>query len=124
MARKHPDWHTLGKLSLAGELLSRDDARAVLRAPDVELPEQLAAAFQVRHHYFGNRVRLHSLLNAQSGLCQEDCGYCSQSAVSAAEIDKYPMMAREKILTAAGRAAQLKAGTFCLVISGRSPGQR
>jgi biotin synthase len=64
------------------------------------------------------------LLNAQSGLCPEDCGYCSQSTVSAAEIEKYPMMARERILAAAERAAELKAGTFCLVISGRSPGQR
>jgi biotin synthase len=44
--------------------------------------------------------------------------------VSAAEIEKYPMMARERILAAADRAAQLRAGTFCLVISGRAPGQR
>jgi biotin synthase len=41
-----------------------------------------------------------------------------------AEIDKYPLLAREKILAAAGRAAALRAGTFCLVISGRSPGER
>jgi biotin synthase len=64
------------------------------------------------------------LLNAQSGLCPEDCGYCSQSSVSVAEIEKYPMMAHDRILAAARRAAELKAGTFCLVISGRSPGQR
>jgi biotin synthase len=69
-------------------------------------------------------VRLHFLLNAQSGLCPEDCNYCSQSKISAAEIDKYPMLAREKILAAADRAASLKAGTFCMVISGRSPGER
>ena len=78
----------------------------------------------MRRHYWGNRVRLHFLLNAQSGLCPEDCGYCSQSKVSAAEIDKYPMLARERILEAADRAATLKAGTFCMVISGRSPGER
>jgi biotin synthase len=69
-------------------------------------------------------VRLHFLLNAQSGLCPEDCGYCSQSKVSAAEIEKYPMLARERILDAAERAARLKAGTFCMVISGRTPGGR
>ena len=49
-------------------------------------------------------MRLHFLLNAQSGLCPEDCHYCSQSAVSTAEIEKYPFMAREKILAAADRA--------------------
>jgi biotin synthase len=110
--------------ALAGDCLSRDDARAVLASPDEHLLDVLAAAYRVRRHYWGNRVRLHFLLNAQSGLCPEDCHYCTQSSVSTAEIEKYPMLARDKILAAAGRAAALKAGTFCLVISGRSPGER
>ncbi len=119
-----PNWNALADRALAGELVAREDALAVLRAPDDQLLEQLAAAFRVRRHFWGNRVRLHFLLNAQSGLCPEDCGYCSQSKVSAAEIEKYPMLARERILEAADRAARLKAGTFCMVISGRSPGGR
>src|SRR5581483_11257744 len=117
-------WHTLADRALAGELIDREEARAVLAAPDTALMDQLAAAYRVRHHYWGNRVRLHFLLNAQSGLCPEDCHYCSQSKISAAEIDRYPLLARDKILAAAGRAAELKAGTFCLVISGRAPGER
>lgn len=119
-----PNWNTFADRSLAGEILSRDDARTVLSAPDDVLLDQLAAAYRVRRHYFGNRVRLHFLLNAQSGLCPEDCHYCSQSAVSTAEIEKYPFMAREKILAAAERAASLNVGTFCMVISGRAPGER
>jgi biotin synthase len=118
------DWNKLAEISLAGELIDRESAHAVLGAGDDELLAQLAAAYRVRHRFWGNRVRLHFLLNAQSGLCPEDCNYCSQSKVSSAEIEKYPMLAHEKILAAAGRAAQLKAGTFCLVISGRSPGER
>jgi biotin synthase len=119
-----PDWNALADRSLAGGVLTRDEARAVLSAPDALLLDQLAAAYRVRRAAWGNRVRLHFLLNAQSGLCPEDCGYCSQSAISAAEIEKYPMLAQEKILEAADRAAQLKAGTLCMVISGRSPGER
>src|SRR6476469_7180630 len=118
------NWNALADRSLAGELITRDEALAVLRAPDDALLDQLAAAYRVRRRHFGNRVRLHFLLNAQSGLCPEDCHYCSQSAVSLAEIEKYPFMAREKILAAAARAARLKAGTFCMVISGRTPGGR
>ena len=119
-----PDWNALADRALAGQPLSREEARAVLAAPDEALLEQLAAAYRVRRRHFGNRVRLHFLCNAQSGLCPEDCNYCSQSKISAAEIDRYPFMAQEKILAAADRAAELKAGTFCLVISGRSPGER
>ncbi|AHG92028.1 Biotin synthase [Gemmatirosa kalamazoonensis] len=119
-----PNWSEFADRALAGEPLTRDEARAVLAAPDDALLDQLAAAYRVRRQHWGNRVRLHFLLNAQSGLCPEDCGYCSQSKVSAAEIEKYPMLAREKILDAAERAARLKAGTFCMVISGRTPGGR
>ncbi|WP_346292506.1 biotin synthase BioB [Sphaerothrix gracilis] len=117
------DWNSLADLSLAGEVLSREQARSVLQAPDTELLAQLAAVYRVRHHYWQNRVRLHFLLNAQSGLCPEDCHYCSQSKISAAAIEKYPLLAQEKILAAAARADQLKAGTFCFVISGRSPSE-
>ncbi|WP_448525858.1 biotin synthase BioB [Parathermosynechococcus lividus] len=117
-------WQAMADLALAGDLLSRDQARAVLRAPDTELLAQLAAAYRVRHYYWGNRVRLHYLLNAQSGLCPEDCHYCSQSKISTAEIEKYSLLSQEKILAAAERAAALKAGTFCMVISGRSPSEK
>jgi biotin synthase len=118
------NWFAFADRALAGEVLARDDARAVLAAPDADLLELLAAAYRVRRHFWGNRVRLHFLLNAQSGLCPEDCHYCSQSSVSTAEIERYPLLARDRILAAAERAATLRAGTFCLVISGRSPGER
>jgi biotin synthase len=115
------NWDTIATTSLAGEIISRQTASAILQAPDEQLLAQLAAAYKVRHHYWGNKVRLHFLLNAQSGLCPEDCNYCSQSQISTAEIEKYPLMARSSILQAADKAAELQAGTFCFVISGRSP---
>lgn len=118
-----PNWNGLADSALARKCLSREESLAVLTAPDDVLLEQLSAAYRVRRHYWGNRVRLHYLLNAQSGLCPEDCHYCSQSKISTAEIEKYPLLAKEKILDAAERAKQLKAGTFCLVISGRQPSE-
>ena len=118
------NWDAIATSSLAGEIISREIATSILQAPDEQLLAQLAAAYKVRHHYWGNKVRLHFLLNAQSGLCPEDCNYCSQSKISTAEIEKYPLMAQEKIVKAADKAAQLQAGTFCFVISGRSPSDR
>jgi biotin synthase len=117
------NWNTLADRSLAGEVLTREEARGVLQAEDEVLLDQIAAVYRVRQKYWGNRVRLHYLLNAQSGLCPEDCHYCSQSKISTAEIEKYPLMAQDKILAAAGRAAELQAGTFCMVISGRTPNE-
>ena len=118
------DYSAIAELSLSGELIDRTTAKNILNAPDVMLLEQLNAAYKVRHHYWSNRVRLHFLLNAQSGLCPEDCNYCSQSKISTAEIEKYPLMAQSKIVQAADKAAELQAGTFCFVISGRSPSEK
>ncbi|VEP18234.1 Biotin synthase [Hyella patelloides LEGE 07179] len=118
------NWDAIATKSLAGEKITREAAKAILQAPDTELLAQLAAAYKVRHHYWGNKVRLHFLLNAQSGLCPEDCHYCSQSKISTAEIEKYPLIAQEKIVKAADKAAELQAGTFCFVISGRSPSEK
>lgn len=117
------NFNFLAEASLKGKLLDRPTAKAILQAPDTMLLEQLAAAYKVRHHYWSNRVRLHFLLNAQSGLCPEDCNYCSQSKISTAEIAQYPLIAQSKIVRAADRAAELKAGTFCMAISGRSPSE-
>ena len=116
MTDRSYDWQRLADRSLAGDVLTRDEAHAVLSAPDDVLLDQLAAAYRVRRATWGNRVRLHFLLNAQSGLCPEDCGYCSQSKISTAEIEKYPMLAQDRIMEAADRAAALKAGTLCKVL--------
>ncbi|MEL6578833.1 MAG: biotin synthase BioB [Cyanobacteria bacterium J06621_12] len=117
------DYSAIAELSLSGGLIDRATANDILNADDLFLLEQLAAAYRVRHHHWSNRVRLHFLLNAQSGLCPEDCNYCSQSKISGAEIEKYPLIAQEKIVQAADRAASLQAGTFCMAISGRSPSE-
>ena len=120
---QQPNWNELTDRVLAGEVLDREQAQAVLDADDSVLLDQLAAVYRIRRHYWSNRVRLHFLLNAQSGLCPEDCHYCSQSKISTAEIETYPLMAEEKILAAAERAATLQSGTFCFVISGRTPNE-
>jgi biotin synthase len=69
-------------------------------------------------------VQLFYLMNAKSGLCPEDCGYCSQSKVSEAEIPKYNLLSGPKLLEAARLASEQQSKTFCIVISARGPSQR
>jgi biotin synthase len=117
-------WHTLAERVLDGGAITRDEARAILASPDVELLDLLAAAYRVRHRHFGNTVQLFFLMNAKSGLCPEDCGYCSQSKVSEAEIPRYNLLSAPKLLEAARLAAERQSKTFCIVISARGPTQR
>jgi len=118
------DFEKLAEKSLRGETLALEEMGAVLNAPNEELPELLAAAFKVRHHYFGKRVQIHVLQNAKSGLCPEDCHYCSQSSISNAPIDKYPLLPRERLLEGAFKAKAAGAVRYCMVNSGRGPTQR
>jgi len=117
-------WHALATDVLAGRPITRDEALAVLASPDTELLDLLAASYRVRHHFFANTVQLFFLMNAKSGLCPEDCGYCSQSKVSEAEIPRYNLLSAPKLLEAARLAAERQSKTFCIVISARGPSER
>lgn len=117
----HDRWHALADRVLEGGVLTKDDALAVLRADDGELLELLAAAYRVRRRWFGNRMHLNFLINAKSGMCGEDCAYCSQSKASTAEIPKYPLLAPDEIFDGARLAAERQAKTYCIVTSGRQP---
>lgn len=114
----------LAEKSLAGDALSQDEARSILATPENQLPELLAAAQTVRETYFGKRVKLCVLLNAQSGICPEDCHYCSQSKISKAPVEKYKLLPENIIFGQAKKAAQNGAKRFCMVIAARGPQDR
>ncbi|MGA8941913.1 MAG: biotin synthase BioB [Thermoactinomyces sp.] len=117
-------WEKLVDKALAGERLSLEEGLSVLNAPDEELLPLLQASFRVRYHYFGKKVRLNMIINAKSGLCSEDCGYCSQSSVSEAPVEKYSLLSKEELIVGAKEAKARKAGTYCIVASGRKPTDR
>ena len=117
-------WQQLADDVLSGETISREQALAVLECPDEELLDLMSAAYRVRRQAFGNQVQLYFLMNAKSGLCPEDCSYCSQSKVSEAEIPRYNILSRDKLLDGARVAAERKARTYCIVISARGPNER
>jgi biotin synthase len=117
-------WESLADQALAGQQLCREDALAVLQSPDEELLSLLAAAFRVRRAHFGVRVKLNMIVNAKSGICPEDCGYCSQSIVSTAPVPKYAMLRADVLVAGAHEAWARKAATYCIVASGRGPSAR
>ena len=107
--------------SLAEIPLTRNDALAVLQTKDRDLMELLNAALVVRERYFGRKVKICMLQNARSGLCPEDCHYCSQSAISQAQINRYRLLTPTELLDGARRAVAGGARRYCMVASGRGP---
>ena len=115
------DYQVFAEKALQDTVLSAEEMDVVLEAPIEGLLQLLQSAFQVRQTYFGRKVHLHVLQNAKSGLCPEDCGYCSQSSVSKANIEKYAMLPRERIVQGAREAHSADALRYCIVTSGRGP---
>ena len=118
------DWFGLAQDVLDGGKVSRESALAILKSHDDELLDVVAAAHRIRRKHFGKTVQLYFLVNAKSGLCPEDCGYCSQSKLSQAPIEKYRMLSVEQLLDGAKVAAERGSKTYCIVISGRAPNER
>jgi len=112
---------SLAEKALARELPTRADALNVLKSPDDELMDVVAAAFKVRLRYFGRRVKLNYLVNIKSGLCPEDCFYCSQRRGSAADVLKYTWLKPTEVLESAEAGVRAGAKRVCLVASGRGP---
>jgi biotin synthase len=110
--------------ALADAGLDTATARAAMAAPDDQLPALLWAAYAVRAHHFGRRVKLCVLNNARSGLCPEDCGYCSQSAVADAEIPRYRLKSVAELVDGARQAVARGARRYCMVTSARGPSPR
>jgi biotin synthase len=117
-------WDELSKRVLGGKLLSYKQALGILESSDDDLLAVLHAAFAIRRRYFGRGVSIHVIRNAKSGLCSENCSFCSQSAVSESEIPKYPMQSVEQILEGARDAHKLTAVRYCIVTSGRTPSEK
>ena len=117
-------WHELAEKTLQGQPISREEALQVLAVPQEELLDLVTACYRLRRHYHGNRVKLNMLINAKSGLCAEDCSYCSQSLLAQSGVDRYPLQTKEVLLAGARQALEVKAHTYCIVNSGRRPTPR
>ncbi|WP_200261702.1 biotin synthase BioB [Streptomyces sp. HSG2] len=116
--------NTLVDKGLRRETPTREEARAVLATSDDALLDVVAAAGRVRRHWFGRRVKLNYLVNLKSGLCPEDCSYCSQRLGSKAEILKYTWLKPDQASEAAAAGVGGGAKRVCLVASGRGPTDR
>ncbi|MEC3955989.1 biotin synthase BioB [Nocardia sp. CDC153] len=102
---------------------SRAEALALLGGSE-PLIDVVAAGSRVRREFFGMRVKLNTIVNMKSGLCPEDCGYCSQRLGSRSEVLKYSWISPDKAAQIADQAIRAGAKRVCLVASGRGPGDR
>ncbi|GAA3605069.1 hypothetical protein GCM10022199_06160 [Marihabitans asiaticum] len=69
-------------------------------------------------------VKVNYLVNLKSGLCPEDCGYCSQALGSSSQILRYTWLKADEALEQARAGLDGGATRVCMVASGRGPTDR
>jgi biotin synthase len=106
-------------------LISREEA---LRLGELEHRAEIEAlverAWRVRLERFGDSTDMCSLVNAKSGGCAEDCGFCAQSRFAEADTPMHAMMSAEQILEHARAAEAAGAHRFCMVTQGQGLSRR
>jgi biotin synthase len=106
-------------------LITREEA---LRLGEVEDHAQIEAiierAWKARVERFADSTDMCSLVNAKSGGCAEDCGFCAQSRFAEADTPMHAMMEPEQVLEHARAAEAAGAHRFCMVTQGQGLSRR
>ncbi|MFP4598104.1 MAG: biotin synthase BioB [Persicimonas sp.] len=118
------DWNAMADRVLDGQPITKEEALDIVNAPDEELLAILHAAFKVRSRHHGRKVRVHVLQNAKSGVCPEDCKFCSQSLKYNTDAEQYTMQQVEDLVQGAKEAYEKGAVTYCMVTATRGPNNR
>jgi biotin synthase len=88
------------------------------------ITEIVERAWAVRQERFGDSTDMCSLVNAKSGGCAEDCGFCAQSRYAEADTPMHAMMEPDQILEHAKAAEAAGAHRFCMVTQGQGLSKR
>ncbi len=92
----------------------------VLDLFDMPLIALAAKADKLRRERTDNKLDICTICNARSGLCTEDCKFCTQSAHYETGTPEYSMMSINEIMENAFKARENGSKRFSIVTSGHS----
>ncbi len=101
---------------------TRDEIAALFDLPFTELLFQAASVHRENHP--PEQIQLCTLLSIKTGGCEEDCGYCSQSAHHSADVKATKLMDPQEILQRAAQAKDAGSQRFCMGAAWRNPKER
>ena len=106
-------------------LITPEEARVLGELEDhADILALVDRAFEARRDRFGDSTDMCSLVNAKSGGCAEDCGFCAQSRFAEAPTPMHAMMTPDQILEHAKAAEAAGAHRFCMVTQGQGLSKR
>jgi biotin synthase len=106
-------------------LITPEEARRLGEIEDhAQIEALVERAWRARVERFADSTDMCSLVNAKSGGCAEDCGFCAQSRFAEADTPMHAMMDPEQVLEHARAAEAAGAHRFCMVTQGQGLSKR
>jgi biotin synthase len=102
---------------LQGETLERELIEKLSRLRGDEIPDLLSLANKVKNR-FSKNTHICTIMNAKSGICGEDCRFCSQSSHHNTETEIFDLVDKNDILKKAEEAFATGVKSFGIVTSG------
>ncbi len=96
------------------------ETEALSKILKLPLAELILAANKLRKEFLSDKIELCSILNAKSGLCNQDCRFCAQARSHKTGIETYALKPKKEIIEAARRAQDIGAMRFGIVTSGNT----
>ncbi|MBW8034675.1 MAG: biotin synthase BioB [Planctomycetes bacterium] len=110
-----------GEKVVDGGILDRTEAEKLSALSKDHLQDVLYFANRIREKFFGNEIRVCSIVAGRLGGCDQDCAFCAQSVRHNTRIGKsVTVLTDDEILNAAKEAKEKGVPHFGIVYSGRA----
>ncbi|MFC1643502.1 biotin synthase BioB [Chlamydiota bacterium] len=103
---------------LEGELTTKEEIYKLFSS-NRNCFDLLFSANNIRERYKQEKIDLCGVINAKSGLCNQDCKFCAQASAHSVDIDVYPLLSKEKIVNHAKIVVKNNASHYGIVTSGK-----
>lgn len=111
---------TIADCCLADGKISREQIDTLLAEAGRDFFDLLYWANKIREKFFGNKIKICSIVPGRLGGCDQDCKFCAQSTRYETDFSKTRTTSDEEILNAAEQAKLNGVANFGIVYSGRT----
>ena len=109
----------IAKNIIEGQRLENSIYRHLALTEDKDVFALMAGADLIRDAFFKREIHLCAICNAKSGMCSEDCKFCSQSKFHTSEIEVYPLMSKVELQKGAYEFMDTNVHRYSMVTTGK-----
>ncbi|MCK4753198.1 MAG: biotin synthase BioB [Planctomycetes bacterium] len=112
--------NAIAQVCLAGEQINEEQIDVLLAEAGTDFFGLVYWANKIRENFFGNKIRICSIVPGRLGGCNQDCKFCAQSARYETAYRQTQILTDEEILNAAEQAKLNNVPNFGIVYSGKT----